>query len=423
MNMLRVSGAAGLGMILCLGVTVFAQPASQPATRPVLTEADVAAIVQRTLSDLRVTDSQLYAPRGVRWTQPTMGYIEPGSVAQQASCVLQIEVNRDFGPPATEAGTAAAILNTSLIHDSVAGKVLKLNPEQRNALVVISASQTNERFLRLEVVRKKGDVAYAPDAANRMLWGLCDALQDALEQSARSQKEFLKHRNVEIERELAAAKARLAEVRAKLRECRAATSGISSAYGDPQSALANVRSQKQSTEAELNRHRTRLKQMEPSGGAITAEWESIVALRQGRVDELLKQKEAANAAEIAEAQVKLAEAKAQLANAKQSALEAAARAGRSYDTSSIRTQIAECELRLKTYDEQLAKLEDPKYMEMFEQIPELQSQEQQLRSHIQNVSSRSAASARIEQSPVTWLQVTVLGDSGGRRARPPSTQP
>jgi hypothetical protein len=54
----------------------------------------------------------------------------------------------------------------------------------------------------------------------------------------------------------------------------------------------------------------------------------------------------------------------------------------------LRTNIAESETRLKTLDEQIAKLEDEKFVAMLEELPELTNEENRLRSEVNDLTMR-----------------------------------
>jgi len=335
--------------------------------------------------------------------------VAPEDVAQQVTCVLQIDadpVASPYGGGGIDARTVASILHSTPV---VEGAVKKVLGDQAAAAklqdwLVVNAVPTAQRFLELEVIVLKGEQAagVAPGTASKLLPALCERAEAALRQSADAQRQQAQHRREKVEQDIAAVRQRLADVREKQRKYRAATASISQ-FGDARYAGNNLRNQRQQYEQQLAGYRSRLKSIEPSSSPLVAEWRGVVELRQKQLDELKEQASAgkASADAVAAQERKVAEARSQLEAARRTAgAEADSRRGRAGEVASLESQIEQAESQLKNVNEQLAKIEDPKVTEMVEELPELQNEENRVRAELTEAMSRAD-------------QLRRAGDAGG----------
>jgi chromosome segregation ATPase len=233
-----------------------------------------------------------------------------------------------------------------------------------------------------------------PDAeqASKLLAALCDGLEGALRESAEGQRQHAEKRRARLDEEVAAARKRLNEVRGKLRQYRSATASISQHGGDARYAINNLRNQRQSFEQQVANYRARLKALQPSSSPLVAEWAGVVEIRQKQLEELKEQAAAGKATkEAVEAQERrVAEARAQLdAYRRTAAVESDQQRARSGEVASIEANLAQSESQLKNISEQLAKLEDPKTVEMLEEMPELQNEENRARNELSEAMGRA----------------------------------
>lgn len=111
-------------------------------------------------------------------------------------------------------------------------------------------------------------------------------------------------------------------------------------------------------------------------------------MRQRRLDEL-KADPRATREEVLTAERKVSEARSQLDIYLRSAT-AEVQQGRSRngEVASLQANLADTEGRLKTINEQIAKLEDEKLVAMMEELPELQADENRLRNEVNDLANR-----------------------------------
>jgi hypothetical protein len=333
----------------------------------------------------------------------------PADVVQQVSVVLQVDGSMgDDGYNRVDTSSIASLLGSTAVIDSAVKSVLKVTPTQRREIVIVNSQPAGNRYTRLEVALRKTDqVELPPDAAEKVLAALTDRLKAALQESANAARSVQQAREGDLQKQMEGARGRLQEARTKSRETRDALSKLSVeiSNNDPQYVIRNTRQQRNQVEAELNRSKARLAALEPASGPLSAEWEEVVKIRTQRLDDA---KKTDNKADIAEAQAKLAEAKAQLASIKRAAEGSDAnRSNNRSEASQIRVQIAEQEARLKPLAEAMEKLEDPKFVDLLEQQPELQAQEQRARTEINEIQNRLDNFRRIAQMDPR-IVITVL---------------
>lgn len=397
---------------LCLALSATAG-AQTPTTQPVEVQGKPAVIYL--VSDPQSANRWGTAPAAM----PGQTVVAPADIAQQYSCVIRIDpdgeaaVNVGYGyGMANDSQSAAALLTSTALADPAAEKVLGLSPEKRREMVVINVYPSGFRMARVEVIlRKSADAHYKPDASDKLMGALLDNLKAAYAQSAEASRKTIQARREPLEKELETAKKRADELRVKQREARTQTAGIIPNYGDPTTNLANLRQTKRNSETQLSGYRARLQALEPSSGPLVKEWTDVLKLREQRLAELKAavDKGTATAAEVTEQEAKLAEAKAQLTRATQdtSASDNGNARFRNNEATSLRTNIADAEDRLKQANEQIAKLEDPKFIALFEQLPEMQQEEQRVRNTISELTSRLEQIRRSTQVEGT-VTVTVL---------------
>jgi chromosome segregation ATPase len=369
-------------------------PATAPAAPSQLTAtsgAEPRPVVLYVQEGGVTSPAQPFAARGSYYG----GYGQPQPVpdaVQLVSCVLQIDTDGTTDGSRPDAQSATALATSTALLDAAAEKALDMKSQQRRDLVVVSAYPAGYRFTKLEVaLRPSKDVQYKPTAARDMMMAVCEGLKGAYQESATAQRKLAAGRREQAEKDLQAARTRAAELRQKVKAARDLLGGNEGM--DPAYHVRNLRQQRQSMEQDLNRHRARLAAIDPGSGPLVAEWESVVKLREQRVNELKTAVEAkkSQANDLAEAEARLAEARAQLAAAKQSFPgnnDPSVRTARAGEIASIRGQIAEAETRLKPVVEQLAKLEDPANAAMVDGFQELQQEEQRARNAISEANNR-----------------------------------
>ncbi|MDB5329461.1 MAG: hypothetical protein JWP03_612 [Phycisphaerales bacterium] len=405
------SAFGGFGT-LCLAFSVSAS-GQIPATQPAEVEGKPAVIYL--VSNPQAANRWGVAPA------PIVGQtvVAPADIAQQYSCVIRIDVDNDtamnnghgYGMT-NDSQSAVALLTSTALADPAAEKVLGLTAEKRRDLVVVNVYPAAFRVARVEVIlRKSADVQYKADAGEKLMGALLVNLKAAYAQSAEASRKAIQARREPLEKELDAAKKRADELRAKQREARTQTAGITPNYGDPATSLINQRQTKRTLESQLSNYRARLQTLEPSSGPLVREWTDVLKLREQRLAELKAgvAKGTATAAEVTDEEAKLAEAKAQLTRATQDASSSDNGNARFRDgeATTLHTNIADTEDRLKQANDQIARLEDPKFMALFEQLPDMLQEEQRLRNTISELTGRLdqiRRSTQIEENVV----VTVL---------------
>jgi hypothetical protein len=403
-------------IIMAISSAAYAQPTTRPTTAP----ANPAA--QQIMYPGAPGDSTAYYQQGRiiyrNIPVPVQPQEDPANIAQQASCVLQIDIAAPMNDWRADPNTAASLLSTTILQDAAAKKALGLNVAQRQKLVNIVGYPAGDRCVRLDVYLRKGDVQYTPDAANKLMSTATDLLRSALQQSIDAQKKAAAEQMAAMLKDQDSIKQQLADVRKKLSDDRDQVSSVMpNAFGssDIGSMIQNLRSQKRNIERELTRMRNQLKNVEPpTTSPLAAEWQSVVDLRQSQLDQLKKAVQAGKAlpADVKEQEAKLAEAKAQLAEAKQNdLLNTSNQNDQNYRISQarqLRTQIADQEDQLKPIDDQLDKLKDPAFAKVVDEINDLQMQQQQLQGRLNNIGFYNIDRARSGNATVT---ITVLGEA------------
>ncbi|HEY1628242.1 MAG TPA: hypothetical protein VGF52_00190 [Tepidisphaeraceae bacterium] len=339
---------------------------------------------------------------------------DAANVVEQASCVVQVEAaqNGDFR---SDGPTIAAILSSSGVEDSAIKQSLALSVEQRAKLVRIAAYPTNEKCALLVVVLRRGEIQFPANAADKLIHAMIDSLRASVQQTVEVQIKAIndqidqaKAKQSELNKHLEALRDKLQEDRGKLGEL---------AFGNYtlNSIVAELRTQKRNVEQELNRMKDQLASYGPVPAWPSEQWQAVVDLRQKQLDEL-KQSGKASASEISDQEEKLAEAKAQLLTAKQAEAAAGNASDLRYRMDQVRgfkQQIAEEEKVLAPIDEQLNKLQDPAFIKMLDEMPELQDEIQRTKNQISQLNNRiDWARQRIPDSPPLVIIIA-----------PPTTQP
>ena len=402
--------AAALSLGLPIAAAAAAQEAAQtkPASQPVPSSASPPAST-RPAASTTLVPSDFGAPPS-RYVGPgnvTVRSVPPEDVADQATCVIQIESDGPAGVGAAplDARTAASILRSTPVLEAAAEKALGgLRHGRLNDAVVVNVIPTGPTFLEVEVILLKGEAVNGLDEgrAAGLLSALCETLEAALRESTEGQRKAAEKRRVRAEQEVAAAKQRLADLRAKLRQYRAATAGVSP-FGDPRHALQNMRNQRDQYEQQLASHRTRLRMIEPTAAPLLAEWAGVAELRQKQLDEVKAQAAAgkATAEQVAAHERRLNEARAQLDVHRRTAAGESDRGG---EMASLRSTIALTEGQLKAVSDQLAKLEDEKTLKMLEELPDLQHEENRASSDVATAVSRAE---QLRRTPDAIHEVTL----------------
>jgi predicted nucleic acid-binding Zn-ribbon protein len=340
----------------------------------------------------------------------------PEDVDQAASCVLQIDAEPAYNPStgvtvALDASTAAGLLQSSAVLDASAKKSLGAKARNWRDWVYVSAVPTSPRFLRVDVMLLKGHPAEwggaDEDIASKLMKAMTQSLRNALKESTEAQREHFDKRVAALEKDADGARQRLKAVRDKIAKYREETGDLPQQYGDTRIAMTNLRNQRQQYEAQLSNYRSRLNSIEPATSPLVAEWGSIVDLRQKRVDEL-KADAKVKPEEITSAERNLAEAKTQRdAYRRAAASEAAQTRNRNGEVQSLQANISDTESRLKPIIEQLEKLQDPKVVAMMQELPELQNEENRVRSEISDLQNRLDQFRRASTGP-TEISLRVL---------------
>jgi len=381
-------------LLFAVNCVAFAQPATQPSTAPA-TRTSVGQSRTSAITGSGTFDSSTARSRDANYPLRHAVDVAPitdAEVAQQASCLIQVEGGTDANDDGSRQNIypVAALANTTALLDPLAKEVLNLSPEQRRDLIRVAAAPLQPRFVSVEVVLKKSDQNYAPDAAQRFLARLCDSIKASLEESISVRAKSLANRRAKLMKDLEGFKAKQETLREKIRTARSKTSSNYN-YGDRQSSIQNVKQQIQQSETELNRLRNRLKAIDPSSAPLVAEWTKMIDLREQRVVELKEamKKDKSTQAQLDDAVKSLEQARVQLASAKQ-AIQTDSSRRNSGDSESLRSQISEIEMRVAPLHEVLKNLEDLEIGRLIDELPEMQNEEQQLRSNIQGTMQRLA---------------------------------
>ncbi|HEX3357397.1 MAG TPA: hypothetical protein VHS31_10540 [Tepidisphaeraceae bacterium] len=399
---------------MCLfnvGVQAEKAATSQPTTSASTASAPPAAIYGSGSESFQTSPTPYFQGRyynpnfAVTPTAP----INPADIEQQASCVLQID--SDFDPMTggrTDNQTATALLGSTALRDTAIARLADMKLDQHKDKIFVQAYPTSDKFVRVTVILLKDEQAYAADTASKLIGVLCDSLKSAFEQSIKASAQAAATRSDGIQKQLDAAKQKLADVRSKLRDARDANNTNGYGYGDVDNALNNLMSQKRNADAELSRQRAQLAAVDPTSGPLVTEWDQVVKLRQLHLDELTeaKKQNKATDADVSDAQSKLADAKTSLAQAKTTSRDPN-QGYRNNEISSLRASVAQAEDRAKTLDNQIQKLNDPKTRQLVDQIPDLQMQENSLRNDISNLNMRLEQAHRTTNASSN-VTITVL---------------
>lgn len=416
-----------VGLVACfLSAPVIARAADEPQTKEAEPAANTAAEADADAKPAAAQDAPARpAPREPRrdpapapsaerpgWYEAVPGGLAqrpprnpvPANVAQQASCVLQIDADTayanpygGYAGPAIDAATVAGLIHSTPVLDAAVKKAAFFPGAVRNwrEWVVVNAEPTSQRFVRVEVSLLKGHPAELAggdedDFAGKLLTALTERLRATVKESVEGQRDHYAKRQAAMEKEVEQARQKFAAARDRLRKARAATGTLTSQYGsDPRSALAGLKNQKQSVEQQLNANRARLKALEPAATPLITELTQVVDLREKQLDELKASDNAAKDA-LAAAARKLSEARAQLEVARRAATsgDGSDARYRNSEAATLRINITESETRLKTLDEQIARLEDEKFVALLEELPELTNEENRLRSEVNDLTMR-----------------------------------
>lgn len=333
------------------------------------------------------------------YAQPGMTAVPAAEIAQQYSCVIRLDadgeaVNTTFGA-VHDAQSAVALLTSTAMVDPVVNQVLGPRPQRRRDAVVVNVFTAGQRLARVEVILRTADgETYAPDAAAKLTDALIARLKVAyVASSAAARKAAADHRAA-IETPLQAAQAKFDELRRREREIRVAAALANVNPGsDVAAQIGTLMGQRKSLENDLRRNRARLQSMDAGSGPLIAQWTEIVSVRQKRLDDLTKAAAAAEsptkAGQVREARADLAEAKAQLEQASQLPDERANEARqRNIERANLRASVAEQADRMKQLDDQLAKLQEPTFQALLEQLPEVQAAQGPLRNQISELQNR-----------------------------------
>lgn len=349
---------------------------------------------------------------------PPARAVAPDSIAQQYSVVIRLDSAADSGPttfntPASahDSQTAASLLTSTALIDPASSRALGLSPQQRRDAVVVNVYPTGLRMARVEVTLLKGHGDYAPDGARKLTSALLESLKKAFEQSAQAARKAAIARRGLVEKEMKETKDQADALHAKVRELRNMNPSLMRGM-DAQTTVDNLKNQKRNTESEITRLKGRLESIEPASAPLAKELAEVVKLREQQLAVVKKSQEAGTAtpADVADAQAKVIEARAALAQATQSS--SSSRFDRGSEVASLRSSIADAEERLKQTNDQIAKLEDPKFAAAFDQLPEMQSQEQRLRSRLFELNSQLEQIVRTSDLDM-GVTITLLDGSQG----------
>lgn len=403
----------------CMGVSapgLWAQVATtRPTTQPWATSP--VYVVPEMQSPYRRVPYVVYP----QW--PTTD-VPSNEVAQRYSCVIRIDTeatnsNGGFAGSINDPQSAAALLTSTALIDPAVKSTLHIMPQHRQDSAVVNVYPVGQRLARVEVIlRDIPGQTYSEDAAAKLTNALVERLKAAYAESSAAARQAAAGREAPLQKQIESIKARIEELRTKQHEVRGKASNSHMVYngGDPSFELNNLRSQKKSAESELARNRARLETLDPSSGPLAAQWNDVVNLRQKQVNELQKavDEKKAQPADLQEAEAKLADAKTQLAQLRQSRQPDGTNNGfRANEVASLRSNIVEEEDRLKDLSAQIAKLDDPKYLELLDQLPDMQNEQNRLQSQLFELQNR-LDQLRHSEEDAGSVTVTVLD---GQRAK------
>jgi predicted nucleic acid-binding Zn-ribbon protein len=342
--------------------------------------------------------------------------VNPADIAQQASCVVQIDSDFSGNPYGYQGGasdnqTAAGLLSSTLLVDSAVARIPDAKLQDHRSQIQVQAFPTGVQFVRLNVILTKGDSDLQPDAAAQLLKAVCESLKSAFDESIQASNAAAQARVDSAQKQIDSAKSQLKDIHQQVQQANdALNSNGGRYYGDIDNTINNLKQQKSSMDSELARYTAQLSQLDPSVGLLSGDWDDLVKLRTQRLDDAVQAQKSGKATtqEVLEAQTKLDDAKTQ-----QSAAKSARSNGGIYNSNnsgeiaSIRSQIANVNERLRPINDQLQKLSDPKVRDLAAQLPELQQQEQVLRNSVSQLTS-TADMQRRGMRPTGSVTITVL---------------
>jgi hypothetical protein len=371
------------------------------------TTAPIAATPSRSSAAFNIPNA---APFGSGRIYPPQDIPEdPATIAQQASCVIQIDapsentipwpnngyVAAGYSGGAPVAQFAVALVTSTVVIDEAATS-LHFTAEQRQSQIRVHATAIGTQLFRLEVDLLKGDSTFPTDRAQKLISSLTDQLSRAFEQSADARRKAMSSQAAADAKDLVAMHAQLDDVRAKIRADQAQTSTVGNMmYGDPSNTLINARNNQQNAQTELDRNRAHLATIEPpSDSTLVGEWEALVKQDQQSVQELTAQNP--SDPKLKEAQDKLVDAQTHLALAKQQTEMSTDnnQVYRRQEATNLKSTIADQESRLKQLNDTIAKLTDPNYQKALDEERGLQSLEQNVLNRLNELQNR------ITQMPV-----------------------
>jgi hypothetical protein len=337
---------------------------------------------------------------------------DPATIAQQASCVIQIDTpsenaapwpNNAYGTTGYFGGVpvaqfAVALVTSTAIIDQAATP-LHLTTDQQQSQIRIHAYAIGAQLFRVEVDLLKGDSTFPADQAQKLISSLTDQLSRAFDQSVDVHRKVLASQAAADAKNLEAMRAQLNDIRAKIRADQAKTSTAGNMYGDPASMLMNVRNNQQNTQADLDRNGTRLATIDPqSDSTLVNEWQALVNQYQQSVQELTAQNPADP--KLKEAQDKLVDAQTHLALAKQQSETSTDnnQVYRRQEATNLKSTIADEESRLKQLNDTIATLTDPNYQKALDEERGLQSLEQNVLNSLNELQNRVTQTPAISDS-------------------------
>lgn len=334
--------------------------------------------------------------------------VDPSELLQKASCVLQVDQDTaGYNPNRLDVATMASLANSTVLVDERIKTVTGLPADQRSR-VVVNSFATGPRFVRLEVLIRKGTADVKPGAAQNLMLSIIDGLRTAAAQSAQQTRRIDEQRRQAFQSKQQKILADLKDVRQRARQYRDQLAGVGNMYGDIDNTVTNLETQKRSIEQEISRYQARLGTMQPdAASAVIVQWQQIVDERQRELDAAKKQQ--GNAVDLLQLQQKLDDAKSKLQAAQLQAATArdSNQSFRLDQMTSLQSNIAEAQARLDPIVQQLNKLNDPAFQQLADQYPQLQQQEQQLNMQLNNLNAQLQQSSQVSDDD--QVTITILG--------------
>lgn len=389
--------------IACLSLFFCSAPllAQDATTRP----ADAATPAGRMLNDgtFNTAGRMIAAAPNGPWD--TIDTDRPEPTMMYASCMLQIDGVRDTDGSTIDANAISGLLTTTLLREAAAAKALGFSREETIKFVSIRTQPAGERFVRLYAgLRKNLGRDFAPDAPQQLLWAMCDGLRQSLDQSNKAKADLAAKAAADREDKRKKLQAEIDDLNKQIAAATSAAGEFGGSADNVQYQISNLQQQRRNTNQELTRLKRQLGDADPANASgLISQWQTLADARQKELNDLLAQ-QPVDADKVRAATTKLSDALAAVASAKANSESTTARRN-GYDVSSLKSQIAESEQRLADYDAQLKKLQDPKMMELLNNLPTLQSRRNELRNQQSNFSYNSG----VRPSGGGWVQITVLG--------------